>query len=134
MADEQGRVELRINEQRYVVCGDGWALNEAQVVCKQLGMGFAENVLHLKLLDEEPLPSILSGISCNGNESRIAQCSMSDSNEICPEAYENIAGVACAPGIVIEPGPRRVWSPGRIRPLLLRQRMNGRQKGLTGQL
>ena len=120
---EQSRVEVRINGQWQVLCGDGWSLNEAQVVCKQLGLGFAENVMHLRLPEHEQFSPIFSGIKCQGNESRVSQCSVTDSSgKFCPDSYNNIAGVVCAPGIVIETGPKRVWNPSdRIGPFINRQ-------------
>lgn len=119
--DHQGRIEVRVNKQWQVVCGDGWSLNEAQVVCKQLGLGFAENVLHLWLADHEQFSPIFSGIACNGNEAHISECSMPDSGRFCPDSYDNIAGITCVPGIVIEPGPKRVWNPSRLGPFINRR-------------
>lgn len=128
--DHSGRVEVRfngdVNPKWQLICGNGWSMNEANVICRQLGLGSAQIELHLRWHDiqssnrESRTPEILTGIKCNGNESNLSQCMMigSRTNQ-CPDSYENIAGVTCSAGIVIDSGPKRIWRPGRVmRPLV----------------
>ena len=42
---EEGKVEVQLpgREKWGLICGDGWSLLEASVVCRQLGLGFAQS-------------------------------------------------------------------------------------------
>src|SRR6218665_318792 len=114
IVDHRGRIEIRANGEWQLLCGDGWSMNEAQVVCKQLGLGAAQSALHMKLNDDEQTQNIISGTQCTGVEGSLNECMLTLPNDECPDGFDNIAGVNCSPGIVIDSGPKRTWSPGRL--------------------
>lgn len=96
----QGRLEVMLNNEWYLVCGDGFSMNEAQVICRQLNMGFAESVLHLKppsiSLNVSGKPSkIFSGYQCTGKELKLSECSVAKYSQICSDYRNDIAGITC---------------------------------------
>lgn len=96
-ADHHGRIEVWSKQQWHLLCGDGWSIHEAQVVCRQLKMGYADQALHFKWNGSEHRP-IISGLNCVGDELDIGQCEMIESNNYCFDSYNDVAGVSCVPG------------------------------------
>ncbi|XP_058792586.1 lysyl oxidase homolog 3A isoform X2 [Phymastichus coffea] len=91
----QGRVELRFADSDWAaVCGDGWSLREAAVVCRQLGLGFAAQAYQSNVFGAARVPMAASGINCRGDERQLAECSH-DTVLDCPGVGENVAGVTC---------------------------------------
>ncbi|KAG7313958.1 hypothetical protein KOW79_022454 [Hemibagrus wyckioides] len=92
----EGRVEVYHAGQWGTVCDDQWDNNDAEVVCRQLGLGgtakawvgayFGAGVGHV-LLDE---------VSCTGNELSIDQCPKTAWGEHNCDHSED-AGVSCTP-------------------------------------
>uniref|UniRef100_A0A452HKS2 protein-lysine 6-oxidase n=1 Tax=Gopherus agassizii TaxID=38772 RepID=A0A452HKS2_9SAUR len=59
------------------VCGERWGLNEAMVVCRQLGLGFASHALQETWYwqgSPEAGEVVMSGVHCTGTELSIQQC------------------------------------------------------------
>ena len=92
----EGRVEVYHNGEWGTVCDDGWDLNDAQVVCRQLGFGPAIATREPDEFYGEGNGRIwLYNLSCSGTESTIEDCSHNGwGNEDCSHG-EN-AGLKCA--------------------------------------
>lgn len=94
----EGRVEVRIGNRGWgLVCGDGWGIMEASVICRQMGYGFAKRALQSSFFGGEAERIVLSGIKCAGYEKNLADCGHEKfGNVFCPGREQNIAGVVCA--------------------------------------
>ncbi|XP_013780271.1 lysyl oxidase homolog 2-like [Limulus polyphemus] len=93
----EGRVEVYVPDIGWgTVCGDGWEILEANVICKQLGLGYAQEALQNSIFGGQQHKMILSGVKCTGNEKTLAYCQYdSVGNVDCPGRDRNIAGVIC---------------------------------------
>lgn len=97
--DQEGRVEIKFNKGWGLICGDGWSLFEAAVVCRQLGLSYAQHALQHSFFGSNDLSVVLSGIKCNGHESNIADCSLERYRSVsCPGPKGSVAGVICTTG------------------------------------
>lgn len=74
---------MKINLDWGAVCGDGWSLLEAGVVCRQLNLGYASKAIQINYSNIQKLPMSISGIKCRGNEKFISNCSH-DTIQQCP--------------------------------------------------
>ena len=71
----EGRVEIYHDGKWGTVCDDGWDLNDAHVVCHELGYGIATAALHHAFYGRGNGPIWLSNLYCIGTEWNIANCS-----------------------------------------------------------
>ena len=71
----EGRVEVYHNSEWGTVCDDGWDLNDAQVVCSELGLGKATAAIPGAFYGLGSGQIWLDDVNCVGTEQTIASCS-----------------------------------------------------------
>ncbi|XP_048011996.1 deleted in malignant brain tumors 1 protein-like [Megalobrama amblycephala] len=69
-----GRVEVLHRGQWGTVCGDGWDLADAAVVCRELDCGEPVDALYVDNLEPGSGPVSLKNAMCTGSESTLKKC------------------------------------------------------------
>ena len=90
-------MEVYHNGEWGTVCDDGWNLNDAQVVCRQLGFDSAVDEIDATVRaynGQGSGPIWLTNVTCIGNESSVVNCSHNGwRNNSCSHGED--AGVKC---------------------------------------
>uniref|UniRef100_A0A8D0HJC5 Soluble scavenger receptor cysteine-rich domain-containing protein SSC5D n=1 Tax=Sphenodon punctatus TaxID=8508 RepID=A0A8D0HJC5_SPHPU len=103
-----GRVEVLHDNQWGTVCDNNWDLDDAQVVCRELGCGSAVKVSGKAQLGRGSGPVWLDAVNCTGSEAALSQCGgRSVGKSTCDHSKD--AGVECAdpPKLRLVNGPNR---------------------------
>ena len=92
----EGRVEITRNGTWGTVCDDSWDINDANVVCRQLGYSRAYQALSNAYFGagSSGMPIYLDDLGCFGNEASLDQCLSSGWGIHNCRHYED-AGVRC---------------------------------------
>ncbi len=70
-----GRVEILYNGVWGTVCNNSWDMVDANVVCRELGLGPAEIIHESGQFGSGSGQIWLSGVQCNGTEKQLRHCS-----------------------------------------------------------
>uniref|UniRef100_A0A3B4CQH6 SRCR domain-containing protein n=1 Tax=Pygocentrus nattereri TaxID=42514 RepID=A0A3B4CQH6_PYGNA len=90
-----GRVEVLHRGQWGTVCGDGWDMRHAAVVCRELGCGEAVDALSDAQFGPGSGPIWMSKVDCGGSESTLKNCrSAGWGKHYCDHSKD--AGVVCS--------------------------------------
>ncbi|XP_026992470.1 putative DMBT1-like protein isoform X2 [Tachysurus fulvidraco] len=109
-----GRVEILHNGQWGTVCDDDWDLNDAEVVCRQIGCGKAVTAHPSAHFGQGSGEIWLNDVQCSGNESTITQCSHRGFRKhIC--SHREDAGVTCSDNVRLAGGSHRCYGRVEIR-------------------
>ena len=88
----EGRVELNCSGEWQTVCDHSWDIKEAEVVCRQLGYGYAILAIQGAAFGQGSGRQLERDWSCNGNETSLDDCS---SRGACCVHFED-ASVICS--------------------------------------
>lgn len=93
--DYEGRVEVYLNGQWGTVCDDSFGIEDANVVCRQLGHLSARTVEPRSTFGYGAGAILLDDVACVGNESRLVDCPRRSSGHDC--GHHEDVGVTCNP-------------------------------------
>lgn len=101
----KGKVLIRLNNHTnwHYICGDGWSLTEAMVVCRQLKLGYGQFASSSPSQTIEANSKVLPSIQCKGYESGLNQCKIrlneGRSSSCSRGRSNNVAIIACSKGM-----------------------------------
>ena len=72
--EKKGRVEVYHNGQWGTVCDDHWDINDAHVVCRQLGFFGARSAHGNAVFGQGLDPIWIEGVGCQGGEASLLDC------------------------------------------------------------
>ena len=90
-------MEVYHNGEWGTVCDNGWDLNDAQVVCNELGVGRAIDAKHDSFYGKGNGKIWLNNVDCIGTELTIKRCSRREWKYFSC-GYNQDAGVQCTSG------------------------------------
>ena len=104
-----GRVEILDEGSWGTICDNGWDLDDARVVCRQLGCGDALSAMGSAHFGAGSGRILLNTLDCRGKESHVWKCP-SQGWRVHNCSHENDAGVVCSGMINVLPSDGRMKS------------------------
>ncbi|ELK11779.1 Scavenger receptor cysteine-rich type 1 protein M130 [Pteropus alecto] len=96
----EGLVQVQRAGRQGAVCGDSWSLDEAAVVCRQLGCGTARFAPKYAVWYEETQLLLLQGVRCAGTEASLWDCALGPWGPVRGCACECYGVVQCSDSLV----------------------------------
>ena len=78
-----GRVEVFYRGRWGKICSNKFDIEDAQVICRQLGFKDAIAEFTGSAVEDKKLPFLMSEVSCTGQESELASCVRTDGEIDC---------------------------------------------------
>ncbi|NP_999762.1 scavenger receptor cysteine-rich protein type 12 precursor [Strongylocentrotus purpuratus] len=91
----EGRVEISLGGDWGTVCDDSWGIEDAHVVCRQLGFGPALSAVTAASFGQGSGSILMDNVQCSGDEATIAECSHNGIG-IHNCGHQEDAGVVCS--------------------------------------
>lgn len=108
-SEMEGHVEIFDNGVYGSICDEGWDMNDARVVCKQLGnLAPVQAVTGSRYGESASNPKI-SSVNCVGDEDNLEQCGHGGWDVIPSTCTSStLAGVVCAPAVRLNSGENQL--------------------------
>ncbi|XP_072857916.2 complement factor I [Pogona vitticeps] len=91
-ASSEGIVQVKLNQpQKKYICGEGWTIHEANVVCRELGFPEGADLIQSDDADNLTHPLQCLQATCRGIETSLAECTTSQLNQ----NNQKVAKVMC---------------------------------------
>eukprot|EP00057_Strongylocentrotus_purpuratus_P018634 XP_011673108.1 PREDICTED: antigen WC1.1 [Strongylocentrotus purpuratus] len=102
-----GRVDVYINGAWGTICASDWDMNDAEVVCRELGKGYPYGITVVGGPPAGTGASCLSRVKCYGHENRLSECNVLPTTR---SSSRNDKGIVCYPppgdaGLRLKYGP-----------------------------
>ena len=94
----KGRVEIAYNGQWGNICDEGWNIDDAAVVCHQLGFNGAVSALNAAHFGRGMGPILMKDVRCAGNETYLGSCRHDGWGNTFSCNHRQDAGVVCSTG------------------------------------
>ncbi|XP_078665719.1 neurotrypsin-like [Branchiostoma floridae x Branchiostoma belcheri] len=124
-SSNEGRVEVFYNKQWGTVCDDYWGLNDAHVVCRQLGYPGATAAPWLAYFGPGSGPIWLDDVDCRGSERTIFDCGHKEWGALGLQMYEQAQPVRSP---VVGPGNSQTSGPQAQAPSVHQSGLHGRAR------
>uniref|UniRef100_A0A8C8TBK0 Scavenger receptor family member expressed on T cells 2 n=1 Tax=Peromyscus maniculatus bairdii TaxID=230844 RepID=A0A8C8TBK0_PERMB len=94
----EGQIQLLYDGQWGLMCGDGLGMQEASVICRQLGCGSVHSISQYILTPEEMKQPWLYGAQCRGEEATLWECLLGPWGPLSGCKCQCVAVIICSGG------------------------------------